>query len=70
MIPYETLLDAARRHFAHVAASPNYTREARNLALSLARETAEELNAFNRGEPLRVLETLPFADAFAFAKVA
>jgi hypothetical protein len=56
MIPYETLLDAARHHFARVAASPNFTREARNAAAALARDTADELDAFNRGRPLRFLE--------------
>lgn len=43
MIPYETLLDAARRHFEAVSRSPNYTREARNKAAQLARDAAAEM---------------------------
>jgi hypothetical protein len=60
LIAYETLLDAARQHFTTVAASPNYTREARNVALELSRDAAEELDAFNAGRPRRVLKLASF----------
>jgi hypothetical protein len=61
MIPYETLLDAARRHFERVADAPNFTHEARHKALELAREAAAELDAYNRGEPVRELIELFWA---------
>lgn len=47
MIAYETLLDAARLHFRHVGNSPSFTREARNVAKGLERETEEMLAARN-----------------------
>lgn len=55
MIAYETLLDAARRHFLRVAASPNFTRAARAKARELAGEAQTELDAFNAGNPLRAM---------------
>ena len=57
-VAYETLLDAARRHFERVAASPNYTRHARHVALDLARRVERELAAANAGDPQRVLMML------------
>lgn len=58
LVAYETLLDAARRHFQHVAGSPHYTRRARHLALDLMRSTEAELAALNDGRPLRDLRSL------------
>lgn len=48
LIPMATVLDAARLHFAAVARSPGYTREARHEALRLERLAADELAAWNR----------------------
>lgn len=56
LIPLETLLDAARLHFRHVAGSPGYTREARHRALELERAVTTELTAFNEGAPFRFFE--------------
>lgn len=51
----ETLLDLARQRLNTIAASPNFTRDARHLALAMERTVAEELAALNDGRPQRVL---------------
>lgn len=55
MIPYDTLLDAARRHFNRAAHSQNFTLAARHLALECERQAEAELAAFNEGRPMRTL---------------
>jgi hypothetical protein len=69
MIPYETLLDAARLHFRTAAGSASYTKPARELARKLEREATEELDAFNSGEPQRELIEL-FRGPHRFTLVA
>jgi hypothetical protein len=58
-ISYETLLDAARRHFLHVGGSAQFTRAARHHALGLARQVEEELASANAGHPRRLLLDVP-----------
>lgn len=45
-----TILDAARRHFRHVAGSPHFTREAREEALKLEREVSERIGELIHAE--------------------
>lgn len=73
MIPYETLLDAARQHFRRIASSPAYTRDARHQALNLERDATLELASLNNGRPkrsLRTLEPMGLADCPPLAKAA
>lgn len=58
MLKYETLLDLAAQRLAAIAASPNRTREAREVASGLLARAKEELDAFNAGQPFRRLERL------------
>jgi hypothetical protein len=55
MIPYETLLDAARQHFDRVYRDPTFTNAARQKAGGLRTATERELQAFNDGHPTRGL---------------
>lgn len=47
MVKYATVLDLAQQRLSAIAASPNFTREAREAALKLQREVAAELELEN-----------------------
>ena len=67
MIAYQTLLLAASRYYGAKARDLNLSKTSRNDALTLKSRIDVELEAAQRGEPLRVLEDLTFAEPFAAA---